>query len=54
MHGNGATAVILFICAAAALFRFCVGGSVRWRTAALWLYIAGVLAGAAGIVWALI
>ena len=27
MHGNGAVAAVLFILAAAALFRFCGGGS---------------------------
>lgn len=50
----GAVAGIFFILSAMALELFFIRGDIRWRTVALWLYVIGVITGAAGAVWMLI
>jgi len=48
----GAVAGIFFILSAMALALFYKTADFRWRTVALWLYVIGVITGAAGAVWA--
>lgn len=48
----GAVAGVFFILSAMALELFFIRSDVRWRTVSLWLYVIGVITGAAGAVWA--